>query len=247
MTATIAPADLDDVVRRADDRWARRHGDEPAAPEYLQQIIAAVRPLLGQPPAGPVDDVQVQQLLDDKQRLGDLVAELRKQAETRGQVVERQARQVAALRKDLDAADAEARRRVDAAAEVLRTQLDETRAKLAAAGADVERLTAHTAELDRQVQASTAIIERRDADVAQLHATVDEQRAQLAAAERAKPPHHHRYAVDAPGTEPRPCQCGQPYPRAAIVTEDVEPSAPEPWAELLGRIRAEAKKAGWKS
>ncbi|MFB9687675.1 hypothetical protein [Amycolatopsis plumensis] len=239
MTTTLAPADLDDVVRRADDRWARRHGDEPAAPGYLKQITDAVRPLLGQAPAGPVDGGQVQQLLDDKQRLGELIAELRKTAETRGKVIERQKADLAARDKSLEERTA--------AFKLLEKDLTAAREKLAAAGADVERLTAHVTELEKQVQARGAIIERRDADAEQLHATVDELRAKLAAAEQAKPPHQHRYAVDAPGTEPRACECGHPYPRAVVPTEPVPPSPPEPWAKLLDQIRAEAKKAGWKS
>jgi len=245
MTATIAPADLDGVIRRADARWASRHGDEPAAPAYLQQIIAAVRPLLGQPPAGPVDDVQVKQLLADKQRLEDLADELRKQADSRAKVIDGRRREIAELHKQVAERTASLEERV-AAFKLLEKDLAAAREQLAAAGADVERLTAHVTELDSQVQARGAIIERRDADVAQLHTTVDELRAKLAA-EQATPAHHHRYVVEAPGTEPRPCECGQPYPRAVIVTEAVEPSAPEPWAELLGRIRDEAKKAGWKS
>jgi hypothetical protein len=241
MTATIAASDLDGVVKRADDRWARRQGDEPASPEYLEVIVNAVRPLLGQPVTGPVDDVQVkQQLLADKQRLADLVDELRKQADARGKIVERQARELTALKQDLGAAGVDARRRVDAAAEAMQ-------APLKAAQDEVDRLTALTTELSSTVKARGAIIERREADVAQLHGTVDELRAKLTAVEQAKPPHQHRYVVDAPGTEPRPCACGQSYPRAAIATEDVEPSAPEPWAELFGQIRDEAKKAGWKA
>jgi hypothetical protein len=248
MTATIAPAgDLDGVIKRADARWAGRNGDEPAAPEYLKAIVAAVRPLLGQPPGGPVDDVQVQKLLADKQRLADLVDELRKQADTRGKIVERQARELTALKQDLGAADVDARRRVDAAAEAMQAPL-----KAAQDEADKLRqaLVLRTQELDEareKLQARSAIIERREADVAQLHGTVDELRAKLTAVEQAKPPHQHRYVVDAPTTEPRPCECGQPYPRAAIATEAVEPSPPEPWAELFGQIRDEAKKAGWKA
>ncbi|RSD21974.1 hypothetical protein [Amycolatopsis eburnea] len=230
MTATLAPAaDLEGVVRRADDRWARRHGDEPAAPEYLRQIVDAVRPLLGQPVAAPADGDQVQQLRDDKQRLGDLVAELRKDVEARDRTIDSQKATVEQAKAEL----ASARR---AAA-----------AKLAAADADVERLTAQVTELDTQVQARGAIIERRDADIAQLHANVDELRRKLDAAEQATPPHQHRYLVDAPGTEPQACECGHPYPRAVVPTEPVKPSPPEPWAKLFGQIRAEAKTAGWKA
>jgi septal ring factor EnvC (AmiA/AmiB activator) len=228
MTATIATAaDLDGVIRRADARWAGRHGDEPALPEYLTVLADAVRPLLGHPPAGPGDDGQAQQLLADNQRLQDLVDELRRHVDARDRTIDRQKTTVEQAKAEL----ANARR---AAA-----------AKLAAADAEIERLTARTAELDGQLQARAAIIARRDADITQLHAAVDELRAKLTAVEQAKPPHQHRYPVDAPGTEPRPCACGQPYPRTAIVTEVVKPSPPEPWASLLGQIRAEARKAGW--
>jgi hypothetical protein len=246
MTATIAAADLDGVVKRADDRWARRQGDEPASPEYLEVIVNAVRPLLGQPAAAPVDDGQLRQLLDDKQRLGDLAGELRKQADSRAKVIDGQGREITVLRKQVAESTASLEERVSAF-KLLEKDLAAACEQLAAAGADVEHLTALTAELSSTVKARGAIIERREADVAQLHGTVDELRAKLTAVEQAEPPHQHRYVVDAPGTEPRPCACGQSYPRAAIATEDVEPSAPEPWAELFGQIRDEAKKAGWKA
>lgn len=234
MTATLAPTDLDDVVRRADDRWARRHGDEPAAPEYLQQIVAAVRPLLGQPPAGPVDDVQVKQLLFDKQRLQDLVDELRKHVDARDRTIDRQKSALEQVKAEL----AGANRAADSTA---------LREKLAAAGADIERLTTLTTELDKQVQARGSIIERRENELALQRRTADKIRADLAAAQQRAETHHHQYVVDAPGTEPKACECGQPYPRTTIAVEDVKPSPPEPWAELFGQIRAEAKKAGWKS
>lgn len=124
MTATIAPAaDLDGVIRRADSRWARRHGDEPAAPEYLKQIIDAVRPLLGQPAAAPADDSQLDQLLFDKQRLQDLVDELRKHVAARDKTLDRQARELAALKQDLATAEEDTRRRVTAAAATLEIPL----------------------------------------------------------------------------------------------------------------------------
>jgi len=265
VTTTITPADLDDVVRRADDRWARRHGDEPAAPEYLQQIIDAVRLLLGQP--APADDVQVRQLLADKQRLTDLVEELRKQADTRGKVVERQVREIAALKKDLESADADARRRVDVAAAtmeeplrvaekeanrlrealVLRTQeLDDARAQLRnrpAADPTREKLVAAAAEVTtrEKLAAAGADVERLTGEVARLTE-------QLAA--REVPEHSCLYPIAEPGAEPGPCEmCQRPYPRSADAyeLEDDVPPTVEPWAALFGQIRDEAKKAGWKA
>lgn len=145
MTATIAAADLDVAVRRADDRWARRHGDEPAAPEYLKQITDAVRPLLTQPVAAPSDDSRVKQLLFDKQRLQDLVDELRKHVAARDKALDRQAREIAALKQDLATAEEDTRRRVTAAAATLE-------APLKAARDEVDKLrqalTLRTTELD---------------------------------------------------------------------------------------------------
>lgn len=157
MTATITPVDLDGVVKRADARWAGRQGDEPAAPEYLKVLADAVRPLLGQPPAGPVDDVQVQQLLDDKQRLGDLVAELRATTETRGKVIQQQKAALDQLKAEL----AGANRAADTSA---------LREKLAAAGADVERLATLAAE-------RASIIDRQNVELAEQRTAADEARA----------------------------------------------------------------------
>jgi hypothetical protein len=232
MTATIAAADVDVTVKRADARWASRNGDEPASPDYLKHMADAVRPLLGQP-GGQVDDVQVKQLLADKQRLGDLVDELRKHVDARDRTLDRQKSALEQVKAEL----AGANRAADSTA---------LREKLAAAGADVERLTTLTNELENQVKARGSIIERRETELAQERGVIDELRRQLAAVEQPAP-HHHRYPVDAPGSTPRPCECGQPYPRTAVVTAVVKPSAPEPWADLFGQIRDEAKKAGWKA
>jgi len=267
MTATIAAADVDVTVKRADGRWASRNGDEPASPDYLKHMADAVRPLLGQPPAGPVDDVQVKQLLADKERLDDLVDELRKQADTRGATIDRQARQIQDLRRDLDAADAEARRRVDAAAStmeeplrvaekeanrlrealVLRTQeLDDARAQLRnrpAADPTREKLVAAAAEVTtrEKLAAAGADVERLTAEVARLTERL---------AAREIPEHSCLYPIAEPAAEPGPCEvCQRPYPRSADAyeLEDDVPPTVEPWAALFGQIRAEAEKAGWKA
>lgn len=240
MTATFTAVDLDVAVKRADGRWATRNGDEPASLDYLKHMADAVRPLLGQP-SGPVDDVQVQQLLADKQRLNDLAEELRKQADTRGKVIDRQTRDLAALKKQLTDAETDSRRRIDAAVsavtadgEKLREEADRLRQALVLRTGELDEARVGVADLQ-----AAELVEQLKADNAALAE-------QLAVAQQAAP-HHHQYVVDAPGSEPRPCECGQPYPRTVVVTEPVKPSTPEPWADLFGQIRADARKAGWKT
>lgn len=227
MTATIAALDVDVTVKRADGRWASRNGDEPASPDYLKHMADAVRPLLGQP-AGPVDDIHVQQLLADKQRLDDLVTELRKHVTARDKTIERQNGDAARLKSERD----EARAERDTARAQLRDRPTDTHGKLVAAAAEVT-----TRE---KLATSAAEVERLTAEVARLN--------QLLAA-REIPEHSCLYPLAEPGAEPGPCEvCERPYPRSADAyeLEDVEPTV-EPWAALFGQIRDEAKKAGWKA
>jgi DNA repair exonuclease SbcCD ATPase subunit len=273
VTATVARPDLVDVLKRADGQYAKRAGDDPAIPEYLTALATAVRPLLGQPAAGPVDDVQVKQLLDDKQRLGDLAGELRKQAESRAKVIDGQTREIADLKRQLDAADEDTRRRIDAAVGALETPL-----RTAQDDADKLRqaLTLRTQELDEaRAERDTARAQLRDkpgpdlAAVGQLQTENSELADQLAQAqgqlslanrslelanrtldeiadEEPAAAHVHHYPVDGPGEEAQPCVCGQPYPRsyAHAEFEDIVPDV-EPWGDLFGRIRDQVGEAGW--
>lgn len=259
--------DVLDVLKRTDGQFARRSGDDPATPEYLKKLADAVRPLVvnGKPaPALPaVDDVQVKTLLADKQRLEDVAVELRKQAESRGKVVDAQKREIAELKQRLAAADADTKRRIDAAVGAITTATG-------AVGGKVEELRAQLAAKDRETnearaERDTARAQLRDAE-AQPHGGVELMQSdlarlanELAAAQRdrdaanrtldeiadeqaARPDETHacRWPLAEPGTEPGPCACGKPWPRSAALfeVEEVVPDV-DPWADLFGRIRGE--------
>ena len=79
MTATISTApDVTGALKRADSRFNRRTGDDPAPAEYIDALAHAVQTLLGKAPGGatpPVDDEladlrhQNGQLADEVERL----------------------------------------------------------------------------------------------------------------------------------------------------------------------------------
>lgn len=121
MTATVAKIpDPLTVLTRAERKAT---GEEPGDLGHLAEAVRTqiIMPLTaGGTPV--VDDVRVKQLLADKQRLDDLVIELRKMAETRGNVIERQTREIAELKKSaselkqhLATANSDTQRRIDAA------------------------------------------------------------------------------------------------------------------------------------
>lgn len=56
------PASVIAVLRRADQRWARRHADEPAAATYLQHLATYLQPLMGNGAPAPDDSHELNQL-----------------------------------------------------------------------------------------------------------------------------------------------------------------------------------------
>lgn len=50
------------ALRRADQRWASRQADEPAAPAYLDHLAKYLQPLVEHSAAAPVDDRELNQL-----------------------------------------------------------------------------------------------------------------------------------------------------------------------------------------
>lgn len=64
MTTTNAhqPATAIAVLRRADQRWATRQADDPAAPAYLEHLAKYVQPLVENTAVVPADDRELNQL-----------------------------------------------------------------------------------------------------------------------------------------------------------------------------------------
>lgn len=267
MTATVATADVDSVVKRADTLFARKRGDDPAPPEYVKAIADAVRPLLGQPVAAPVDDVQVKQLLADKQRLDDLAGELRKQADSRAKVIDRQVREIADLKQQLATADEDARRRIDAAVgametplraaqdevEKLRhaltlrtTEVDEARAERDTARAQLRdkpagadgQLQAENAELADQLAQAQEQLANTRRNLELANRTLDE----IADEQESQPAHAHQYPVDLATGQRGPCSCRKPWIRDLAEGEEVVPDV-EPLDQLFARIRNELGEA----
>jgi hypothetical protein len=245
VTATMPHADavdIDGLFKRIDARYARKAGDDPAPAAYIKAFADAIRPHLGQSVAAPVDDVQVKQLLADKQRLSDLAEELRKQAETRGGVIDRQVHEIAELKKwasELKHHVDEARAERDTARAQLRDRpIDDTvRQKLAAAAADVtvkEKLAAAA----EQVAQLTEQLAAANRDLALANRTLDE----IADEEANRPdagPHRHLYELDPATGQHKPCECKQPWIRGLV--DEGEPVVPdvEPLDQLFARIRSE--------
>lgn len=271
MTATVPKIPDPLVVLKRAERAAT--GEEPGD---LSHLADAVRTQIVEPltagGAPVVDDVQVKQLLADKQRLEGVVAELRKTATARDKGAEAQAREVADLKRQLDAADEDTRRRIDAAVSALETPLR-------AAQDEVDKLraalTLRTQELDEvRAERDTARAQLRDRPTPGVDASLLDQAQrdnarladELACARRdltyannlldeiaddeaSHPAAVHRcsHVVTEPGAEPAPCECGKPWPRSAdaYTVEDEQNIDVEPWAEVFDQIRAEAAEAGW--
>lgn len=228
MTATVTRPDVVDVLRRADGQFAKRAGDDPANPEYLTALATAVRPLLGQSTAAPakVDDVQVKQLLADKQRLETVVEEQRKILQSSGKEYDRIARENAAKDREIN----EARAARDTAVAQLREQGTSPHGALQLAQEDNVRLADELAAVQEQLSTT-----RRD--LAAANKTLDEIADEEAG--QPTPAHVHLYAPTKPGEQPGPCACKHPYPRAFEFDDDeVQPDV-EPWSRVFDRIRAQ--------
>lgn len=234
MTATVTKIpDPLVVLRRAEQKHT---GEEPGELDHLADAvrIQIIAPLTaGGTPV--VDDVQVKQLLADKQRLETVVEEQRKILQSSGKEYDRIARENAAKDREIN----EARAARDTAVAQLRDQGTSPHGALQLAQEDNVRLADELAAVQEQL--STA---RRDLAAANktLDEIADEQESAPAAA------HGHQYPVSGPGEEAQPCACGQPYPRsyAAAEFEEIVPDV-EPWGDLFGRIRDQVSEAGWTS
>jgi hypothetical protein len=224
MTATLPKIpDPLVVLRRAEQKHT---GEEAGDLDHLADAVRVqiITPLTagGRP---VVDDVQVKQLLADKQRLEDVVADLRKQVVGHGKTVERQTRELHELKNDLD----EARAARDTAVAQLRDR--------PAAGVDASVLD--QAQRDNARLADELAQTRRNLELA--NRTLDE----IADEDASRPAvaHRHEYEVDPRTGEHWPCPCGKPWIRDLI--HDDEPVVPdvEPWDALFDRIRAELGEA----
>jgi ABC-type transporter Mla subunit MlaD len=238
MTATVID-DVAKVLERADGRWARRQGDEPAVQDYLDVLANAVRTQLGTQLGAPVagggavvvDDVAVKQLRADKERLDDLVTELRRH-------VDGADRNAARLKAKLDAAP------TAEGLDEARTQRDTARGQLADAEADNSRLADQLATTRRDAAEKRARLEETirilDAQLAELRAAAEKTLEEIAAADAV---HTHQYESLGPGQIPLDCECGQPYPRGRRAPVPAGKPDVDPWGDLFGRIRGEL--AGW--
>lgn len=218
MTATV-PKIPDPllVLRRAEQRHT---GEEPGD---LTHLADAVRDLIIAPltagSAPAVDDVQVKQLLADKRRLEDVIAELRKVVDGHARSYEREKAASGELKKQLD----EARAERDTARAQLRDRPD--------TGVDPSLLD--QAQRDSARLADELACARRD--LAMANRTLDE----IADEQADQPAHVHQYPVDLATGQRGPCSCHKPWIRD--LTEDDEPVVPdiEPLDQLFARIRTE--------
>ncbi|MFF5988159.1 hypothetical protein [Prauserella flavalba] len=232
MTATVDTRSIPDpavVLKRIDTRLAQKSGDDPLPPSVIDEFARGVRtqiidPLTagGLPAAAPRSGDDAQLRADNARLADELHSALRDNERITAAAeaeVQRHRRQAAEQNAQ---AEALANQRDDAQAEVrkLQRQLAETQAEAASAKAERDKLKSR--------------LDDAEIDLAAAHKALDEQ-----AADRVEPRRHY-YPVPAPGAEPEPCACGQPYPRSSIEDRSGEPCAPqEPWAELIDRIRGE--------
>lgn len=242
--------DIELILRRADEKLARRAGDDPLPAETITAFAGAVRPLIGAGASSPDAAFELQ-------RRDDLITELRKHVEARDRTIDR-----AKAETERKIASATAAAEGDSAK--WKREVERLTTDLNAARSNVERLNRQLTEQRRQLdaehdqtrQALLDVSNQRDEqaskirqleedavevanDLASAHQALDEQAAQNVE------PHRHLYPWAAPGELPEPCACGQPYPRAELPEPraDIPEPEPEPWADLLGRVRTEL--AGW--
>jgi hypothetical protein len=223
VTATVTkPADPLVVLRRAEQKHT---GEEPGDLNHLADAVRVhiVEPLLAGA-TGPVDDAQVKQLQFDKQRLDDLVTELRKHVTARDKTIDRQVQQVTDLKHQLD----EARAERDTATAQLREQGPAPDGALAQAQADNARLADELACARRDLRWANKALDEIADDEASRPAIV----------------HVHQHLTAGPGEFPENCACGHPWPRNPTddEPEEVVPDV-EPWGDLFGQIRSEL--GGW--
>lgn len=210
MTAPASAAQRVELVaalRRAAKRYAARFDDEPITEDLIEQLAAAVGPLLeqtGDPGADPAE----------LQRLGDLVTELRKTAETRARVIERQ-------KGDLE-------RKATATGEAAQLRVDNARLadELKASQDRIRELAEQLAEQGERLGAELEQARGAVAEKTQLLRELDEQ-------------HRHLYPWDDPAQPPGPCECGKPHPlsQPRPVPPAPEPAPPDPWERIRNDLK----------
>lgn len=218
---TDTKLDVRAVLKRADQRYTTKTGDDPAAPDYIDALALALRPI--------TDDTTPAVDAGELQGLRELVDDQRTRLDDDARTISRQQGEISALKMERDqlaeapAPDpAETRRQVERAvaagkaeADQLRAQVDELRIDLAAA---------KKALTDAVKEAETW------------------QRG-------AHPEHVHAYPIDGVTGEIGPCSCGLIYPRYTLAAQqdaaEAQPDEDEPISVLLERVRLELDKADW--
>lgn len=220
------------VLKRVDDRLARRAGDDPLPAETIAEFGRAVQeqivePLLaGTPAADPAVAAELQ-------HKDDVITELRR-------IVDGHARSCDRLKAD--------NARLSDEIEQARTECGEARAEATAAKGEARRAAGEVDLLGSELRASRDQLARvmmaADKEAATLKARIAELEAKRSSSDGVR--HEHRYPWPRPGELPQPCKCGQPYPRAHLAEprEDVPATEPEPWADLFAGIRADL--ADWR-
>lgn len=222
MTATLNGHALPDpatVLKRVDDRLARKAGDDPLPAETIDAFADAVRTQIVEPlAANPPDAAELAQLRADLQRLSAEVTDVRKQrGHLRAEVARltEAANEAADARQLLEQSQAEVRK--------LTMQLTEANGAARSARAERDKARERLQEIQLELAEAKAALEERPAVDAATH--------------------RHAYPLNGPDQIPGPCiDCDKPFPWTEPGAEhapDDAPDEPQPWGELFARIRRE--------
>jgi hypothetical protein len=229
MTATTngkPAADVVDVLRRADHRWATRNNDDPAPAEYLAHLAKYLEPRVvpSQSDAGPsISDAELPKLRDQ-------LAAAEQLAVSRGAAVDQ-------LTAELDSARTDARD-LQHTAERLAVNVQNARQERDTATKQITDLTKQVGQLRADYDSAVA----DTGQLAGLYEQVVRERDQLAEQVAVVQAHVCSWPWPDPNERVLPCECGRPYPRYAVeeLTEPIPPD-PDGWRPLFDRIRAQLK------
>lgn len=202
---TRVPATVLDVLRRADQRWAQKQSDEPAADEYLKHLAQFVQPVVGDTPAPQVDERELT-------RLREQAAAAEQNAAARRAERDEERAEVEQLRAQVETLQREAVRAVGAL-ESTRRERDQLNEQLTEARATDPR---ETVVESGKVREQEKLIRQLRADYDALAADNQKMADQLAAARSQRDgvvEHRCTWQWHGPDEPMRPCECGRPVPR----------------------------------
>lgn len=193
-----------DNLRRADQRWARRNADQPAAPEYLEHLACSLQALVV--PSNGNGDPSTSDA--ETSRLREQVVAAESNAAARRAELDQARAEIESIRGALESA----RRERDQVAE----QLAEARSHTCDPADKTEHLRAQIGTLEADKAKSAKLIRELRADYDSLAADNQNIADKLAAAEAQRDSatdHRCVWQWHGPDEPIKPCICGRHAPR----------------------------------